>query len=285
MIRQAVVVAVVFGGAAVLSAQSAGAQATPSFEVASIRQNHLSQREAIRAFFRTSPTGDFEAIWARLRSLVILAYDVRDNQIVDEPEWFDTLRFDIVTKAPDGLNAGHTPAMIRRLLEDRFHLSVRRENRRGPVYSLEWRDSRSRRWGPSIRSPSADCDESFAPSRRSPTDAQGAANQSGCRPIWGFGPGWIFVRRAPLSSFVTFLATETDRPIIDNTGLTGTYDIDLKWSPEPSRSPTVVGGVPESAVGPSIYTAIREQLGLRLQPINGEREVLVITRIERPTLD
>ena len=69
------------------------------------------------------------------------------------------------------------------------------------------------------------------------------------------------------------------RPVIDRTGLTGNYDVDLKWSPDPPAS----GARPDAGSGPSIYTAIREQLGLKLQPTIGEREVLVVERLEPPT--
>lgn len=241
-----------------------GELADVPFEVTSVRENYLSRREAVRAFYTMHPSGHFEATWAALRPLISIAYGVRASQIVDAPEWMESARFDIVAKAPEGFDPGDTRAMIRRLLEDRFGLVVRREKRPMPVYSLEWTDRR-RRLGSGIRLASPVCDDVAGPD---------------CRAVWGTGIGHIFVRRGPMARFVTWLESETDRPVVDNTGLSGIYDVDLKWPPEPLEA---TDGVLARGTGPSVYTAVREQLGLKLEPTTADIEVLAIEELRRPT--
>jgi uncharacterized protein (TIGR03435 family) len=101
--------------------------------------------------------------------------------------------------------------------------------------------------------------------------------------VSGFSGGWIFVRRGSVGSLVVFLRQAAGRPVIDKTGLTGIYDIDLKWSPEPDQP--LADAVGDIAGGVSLFTAVGEQLGLKLVPSDAVREVLQIVRIDRPTPD
>jgi uncharacterized protein (TIGR03435 family) len=257
-----------------------------SFEVASVRENRLSRREAIRSPIRLLPSGQFEARYALLKPLMMMIYGLRHYQIVNAPEWVENERFDIVAKAPEGAEPAHVRAMARKLLEDRFGLVAHREKRRMPTYSLTWVDDR-RRPSPGLRPPSGSCDKPEVSTTVSAPSglAVGTASPE-CEHAVGFGIGWIFLRRNSISSFLPFLIEEVGRVVVDETGLTGLYDLDLKWSPEVRPGSAVPPAlVPDVAGGVSIFTAIQEQLGLKLEPSSGEVEVLVIDRLDRPTPD
>jgi uncharacterized protein (TIGR03435 family) len=204
-----------------------------------------------------------------VRRLIQFAYDVFPYQIVDGPTWITNTRYDITAKAPDGFEMRQMRYMVQRLLGDRFGLRVRLERRAIPTYSLEWAE-RGRKLGRGIRPSSAKCDE---PDAR----ASGPAGQFTCQSMWGWDSGSIFIRRSPISSLVGPLSSQTGRPVIDKTELTGLYDADIKLpglSPGPSQTDFGLDG--------SLFTAVREQLGFKLTPANDKVEVLVIEAVERP---
>jgi uncharacterized protein (TIGR03435 family) len=97
----------------------------------------------------------------------------------------------------------------------------------------------------------------------------------------GYRDGWFHARRRDLSSLVGYLGSRAGKPVIDQTGLTGVWDVDLKWDPRPALSDAPAGGA-DIDFG-SIVTAMREQLGLKLTPTNAEVEALVIERVLRPS--
>jgi uncharacterized protein (TIGR03435 family) len=203
-----------------------------SFEVVSVKEDHRSRQEALRPTLNMLPSGYFRASWVTLGTLIMTAYDVRAYEIVDGPEWMASDRFDIVAQAPDGFEMSHTRAMMRKLLEERFGLVARWATRRIPTYTLQW-PGRSRRPGPGIRPPSCDGFPMRATQTLPAGRAGGPAREPDCESVWGFGVGWIFVRRGTLASLARSIDREVGRPVIDKTGLKGLYDVDLKWSPDP----------------------------------------------------
>jgi uncharacterized protein (TIGR03435 family) len=156
--------------------------------------------------------------------------------------------------------------MLRNLLADRFKLVAQRETRQVPAYSLVVARL-DRRLGPQMRPSPADCDALSAAFRVSGAppgpNAPVCGRRSGEGRVWGTG---ILV-----SELIASLIPSAGRPIVDATGLTGRFDLDLKWTPDPV-----------SADGVSLFTAIRDQLGLRLEPTSAPMEVLIIERAERP---
>ena len=272
--------------------------ASPSFEVASVRVDPaVSRAEAGPPTIAMHPSGQFTALNVTIRHLILNAYDVRPFQIVDAPDWVSGQLFDIVAKAPDSFDMGQTSAMIRRLLEERFRLAVRRTTRAMPTYSLEW-INKGRTPGPWLRRPSVVCD-------RAPADApevmvgplggrrmerpggrhESTANAE-CPGFWGtdlvsgVATPWFWARRQQISAVLNPLGTLAGRPVIDKTGLPGIWDLDIKWdatSPTPDTSNNA-----DSRFG-SIFTAVREQLGLKLESVDAPVEVLVIDHVERPT--
>ena len=304
MIRRAVIVAFV-GAASITPAYSqipaeSPAQATTniSFDVASVKTDSARSRtESGPPTLAMHPSGQFTALNVSVRQLIMSAYDVRSFQIRGGPDWIATQYFDILAQAPDDFEIGHTKAMMRRLLEERFGLVVQRTTSELPVYALGWVD-RNRRPGPWLRRPGAACDRPPAdppeetvggPGRRRPPQRPGQGEMKPdpeCRPFWGTTAvfagvdKWFWARRVPFASTLDAVGAFVDLPIVDKTGLTGVWDVDIKWDSDPRDASNSA----DARYG-SIFTAVREQLGLKLEPDRSPTPVLVLERVQQPTPD
>jgi uncharacterized protein (TIGR03435 family) len=291
-----VVVAVLCGATLNLVAQQASAPVEPSpkFEVASVRPN-TSGDDGMSS--KILPGGRYEAINRPPRLLIMHSYGLQPQQLVGAPDWISSERFDIVAKAEgefgppesrDG-SPSRLQLMIRSLLEERFKLKVHREPREVPIYSLVLVRADGR-LGKGLTVSTVDC-EALAAARRSggaPPDvlAPGERPQCGARVL----AGELLAGGQPLLELVSLLSGTVGRSVVDRTGLTGRYDIHLKWTPDfvRQRAPgdTVrLNGVEFDPSGPSIFTALQEQLGLKLESERGTVEALVIDHIERPSPD
>jgi bla regulator protein blaR1 len=289
--------------APVLRAQSAQIAAdNPSFEVASIKPNASGDG---RVFMQTQP-GRFTATNVTLRLLIRNAYQLQDFQIAGGPSWMSSDHFDIVAKIEDGLDApsgprapGEGPStiqlMIRSLLADRFKLVVHNESKEQPIYALVVARSDGR-LGPQLKKSETDCAAQMAaargqgPGRGSPPPAPPQAagsNPCGVR----IGMGNMTVGGATLPQIANSLGIFVGRIVQDRTGLSGAYDFTLNWTPDqmpprpagaPPDQPMRVNGVDIDPNGPSIFTAVQEQLGLKLEPQRGPVTMLVIDRAEKP---
>ncbi len=196
-----------------------------------------------------------------LWGLIYNAYEVRSFQDHPPglPAWADRDRFDVEAKADDDTTTVMqklaiekqeklTREMLQSLLTDRFKLRVHYESKVQPVYELV-----SARGGPKLKP---------LPAERKPGGGR-------------FGRGEITLHGRPVAVLAHFLSQFAGRTVIDKTGLAGNYDIDLKWTPEDQQ------GTPDA--GPTIFTAIQEQLGLKLISTKGPVEVLVVDHVERPS--
>jgi uncharacterized protein (TIGR03435 family) len=253
--------------AQVLSADATQAPAAPQpaptrFEVASIRRNPGSGMYRMN----TEPGGRFLAINMPLVDVIQSAYDLRAFQLVDVPRWVETERFDILART----GRDHYPSvvalrpLVRTLLAERFGLEVEREQRVMQTYALT--RLRPDRLGPQLTPSKADC--------RSP-ESRDLANPKRCGtnlPSMGHLTGTGVTTNSLLFTLIGLVGTFVD----DETGLTGAYDFTLKWSPGLADDPAA----PERV---SIFTAVQEQLGLRLEPRRRPVEVIAIKRVERPT--
>ena len=246
-----------------------------SFEVASVKPNKSGETTS---FLTPRPGGNFAVGNMTLRGLIMFAYGIQGFQLVGVPDWVATERFDITAKAaadvpPTPIGRTSPEAlMLRSLLEDRFRLSAHRETRDLPIYALVLARADGR-LGPQLRQTTSDyCARLLA-----------AAGKAGDTPIppggpvCGMRPGGtgneITAGAIPMNEFARFLNVNVGRTVVDRTGLTGVWDFDLKWSPPNAPTPD-----PDR---PSIFTALQEQLGLRLDATTGPVEVLVIDRLER----
>jgi uncharacterized protein (TIGR03435 family) len=249
----------------------------PSFEVASIKQNKSGSTSSGT---RTQPGGRFTATNVPLRLLIREAYRLQDYQLVDAPDWTRTERFDITAKADGDLEYGQLPLMVQSLLAERFSLVVHRETREMPVYGLVMSRSDGR-LGPQLVKSEIDCTD---PARRRPPVAPDPAPAASQTPPFepcstnantSGNAATLRVGSMPMSSLAATLSNYVNRIVVDRTGLAGGFDALLTWSPNQTI---------ESS-GASIFTAVQEQLGLKLESQRGTVEVLVIDRVEQPTPD
>ena len=281
----------------VVAQQAEPAGSTATFEVASVRPNTSGDA---RMGSQILPGGRYNAINVSPRSLIINAYGLQDQQLVGAPDWITSERFDIVAKADGELGPpisrsgpSRLQLMIRALLGERFKLKLHTEPREIPIYSLILSRT-DRRLGPNLKPSTVDCDAIMAARRKGGPPPEplkpGERPQCGARVTFGE----LAVGGQPLSELVSALAGTVGRSVVDKTGLTGTYDIYLKWTPDrvlqraPGTTPGEpirVNGVEIDPNGPSIFTALQEQLGLKLESERATVEALVIDYIERPATD
>lgn len=249
-----------------------------TFDVASVR-GRVERAEF--SFVRLQPGGRLVAIDVPLRLLLRFAYGVRDERIVGGPDWMNTERFDI--EATTGLDVppDQVRLMAQNLLRERFGVVVKRELVSVPVFSLRALQGR-RTIGPQGRPSSIDCEEVIRTARQQ----GGPPPPPGESPTCGIGgpPGRLRGIAVTLSQLAASLESAAGRPVIDATGMVGRFDVELRWTPfqqgpEPSRQI----GVTSDLDAPALETALREQLGLRLEATQAPIEMLVVQSASRPT--
>jgi uncharacterized protein (TIGR03435 family) len=272
-----------------------------AFEVASIKPNNSGDG---RVFAQTQP-GRMTMTNVTLRILIRQAYQLQDFQISGGPGWIASDHFDVIAKMPEGFQpapgppnpaAGPTPIqlMMRALLADRFKLAVHNETKDSPIYALIAARSDGK-LGPQLKKSATDCAAMFAAGRgrgRGPMPPPPGPPQPGDPVPCGMriGPGNLVMGGSPLSNFANSLGMFAGRIVLDRTGLTGNYDVSLTWTPDqlPQRppgapdGPVQLNGVSIDPNGPSLFTAVQEQLGLKLDSQRGPVEMLVIERAEKP---
>jgi uncharacterized protein (TIGR03435 family) len=296
---------------------SANASPAPSFEVASIKPDKSG---SFGVMLNIEPGGRFGATGVPLKLLIEEAYNAKDSQISGDPAWASSERFDLKAK-PDEVTSAQMQKMkpeerkqtlmlmLQSLLADRFQLTLSRSTKDLPVYALV-----VARNGPKMKK------SDFVPSDK-PPDAAPPAPGGGTGRVMRGGPpprggavmmgppGHLNINGAPLDRFADVLSRILGRPVIDKTGLQGNYEFSLNWTPDENQRPLMPGGpppppngataggavgggpgdpsapepAPPDASGPNIFTALQEQLGLKLESQKGPVELLVIQHVERPS--
>jgi uncharacterized protein (TIGR03435 family) len=252
------------------------------FEVASIKENVSGSDNAS---VRAQPGGRVSVSNNSLRSIIRNAYSVQNYQIVGGPDWINTVRWDITAKAPEDAPPQQLLLMLRTLLADRFKLVIRNETREMPIYALSIARADGR-LGPQLRSSNTDCAAIFAAAK-----AKGEAPPptTNGRPTCGTRTtrGNMMTTGVAMSDFARNLAPFAGRPVVDKTGLSGVFDLDLTWTPEqgPAGPEGTQSQTAPSIDGVSLFTAVQEQLGLKLDAQRGPVDVVVIESAERPVED
>jgi uncharacterized protein (TIGR03435 family) len=259
-----VVGGIVIGVSAVLAAQT---PRTATFEVASIKRNKSDQQP----FGVIGQPGGVTFTNLALRDLIRRAYRLSEFQVLGGPSWINAERFDVLAKVNGNPSVNERWAMLRALLGDRFKLKVHFETRTLTIYRL-LRVRKDGKLGPRLTRSSKPCVEG----QILPCAVMGISRS-----------GELSARVDTIDDFIRrglmFILGVT---VIDQTGLQGNFDIDLRWTPESPAVPFADRGANESAAdAPSIFTALREQLGLKLEPGKGPVEVLLIDSVEHPTED
>jgi bla regulator protein blaR1 len=245
-----------------------GIAQTPAskFEVASIKPADPNQN---RISIQMTPGGRYVANAVTVSFLIQQAYGVRDFQIAGAPDWIRTLRWELNAKPEAGaaVDQESIKGMMQALLADRFQLAFTRETKEMPVYHLT-----IAKGGVKLKVSEV------------VQDSGGGRAQT-----MRMGRGQMSMQGASMETLATQLAGQMGRTVIDRTGLSGHYDITLKFSPESTQQSTLglagtPGAAPPSADSdsPTIFTALQE-LGLKLESAKGPVEVLAVARVEKPS--
>jgi uncharacterized protein (TIGR03435 family) len=258
-----------------------------AFEVASIKPNTPDGSGAIRVGIQPQPGGRLTVTNANLRMLIRFAYNIDDAQVSGGPSWMDSDRYDITAKAEGNPSINEQREMLQTLLAERFGLKFHRDSRELPVYALL-----PTRTGAKLKEVTDDSGTSDRPA--GPGNGPIGQRRGVAMMIGGTTQIAGIMSMVQLSQA---LANLVGRKVVDKTGLEGNYDIKLEWTPQPGEIaglrglPAGVGAgrgdhdgpPPADPNGVSIFTAVQEQLGLRLESQKGPIDVLIIDSAVKPS--
>jgi uncharacterized protein (TIGR03435 family) len=240
----------------------------PEFEVASLKPNTAGLPGYS---VRVLPAG-LTARNINLKRLIAIGYSVTDYQIFGSLAWLESAGFDIEARSAGPTDLPRVRPMVQSLLDDRFKLKFHRETREMPIFSLTMAKAEGKPGPGLVESTAGPCE---------PVTSQSAPSAAACGTVTP-GPGRIRGLRGRISQLADRLATILGRPVVDKTGLTGSYDITLTYTPDPSMGQPMPPGAASDDPGPSLFTAMQEQLGLKLTAGKGPVEVIVVDGAEKP---
>jgi uncharacterized protein (TIGR03435 family) len=235
-----------------------------------------------RVMLRNPPDG-FSASNATARFLIANAYDVKEDQVSGGPAWVTSIGYDVEAKVtgtdpsdPHQLTKAQRSQMLQSLLADRFQLTLHTETKEGSIYELTLAKGGSKLQ----QSKPADTAATAPPG----TIVQGPNGPPRGGMMRMGGPGQLSGQAMTMTQLAAILSQQLHRPVVDKTGLTGAYDLTLHWTPDNAPPPPPPPGAEASAdsPGPSLFTAVQEQLGLKLESTKGPIQTLVIDHIEQP---
>jgi uncharacterized protein (TIGR03435 family) len=251
-----------------------------AFEVVSVKRNQLGGPGS----FGVEPGGRLAVVNMPVGMLIWISHKVQPFQIVGAPDWINSERYDIRAKPAEGTSGDRDMllTMVRQMLSDRFQLQVRAERREMPMYRLVRAD------------PDAPLSKTLKPSQANCTAQSARGGPPSATPPPG-GRCTVMIRPGgvativgyPMAELARMLGPMVNRVVVDETGLQGNWDLELEF--EPPAPPPGFGGPAEPPAptgdAPPIFTALREQLGFKLESARGPVDVFVIARIERPAED
>jgi uncharacterized protein (TIGR03435 family) len=258
-------------------APTPAAARVPEFDVISIKPNRSTSGQ-----FRSGSTPDgISVINAPLLVVIRQAYGLfnsNDDRVAGAPDWVKSEKFDIEAKVSGAdvadlhkINREQRGLMLQALLADRFKLKAHSETRELPVYWLT-----AVKTGPRLKqAPLTD-----------PSNGAADAKNPAARGSTQLAQGHLTAHTILISSLLSSLTRITGRTVLDKTGLTGTYDVDLEWTDDAAASSSGPSGSSTDAAaqsGPTLFTALQEQLGLKLESGRGPVDCLVIDHIEHPS--
>ncbi len=241
--------------------------AGPTFDVASVREAKDTGGGSVGMH-----NGRYLAKNWPLHTLISSAYGVRPNLVSGLPGWAEATHYDIEAKVDEAEAAAMQKMspqesaitqqkLLRALLEERFHLQVRVIEKELPEYDLVIAKG-------GLKMKEADAKGDYSTGLQGPKGPLGAGAMR-------VGSGTMMCQACPFSNFFVNIERQFDRTVVDKTGITGKYDFELHWTPD-----SMLG--PESQ-WPGLFTALEEQLGLKINSTKGMTPTLVVDRIERPT--
>jgi uncharacterized protein (TIGR03435 family) len=242
-----------------LTLAMAFAQKPPAFDAASVKPN-LS---GTGGFSMGTSHGRLTATNVPVRTLILKGFHAKEFQVTGGPGWLETERYDVVAKTENtSIGDNDLWLLLQPLLAERFKLRFHRETKQLPVYSLT-----VAKGGPKLK-PHVGDDE---------------PNMSGRT---GSGKASFVGTKISMARLADMLGEHTDRIVLDNTGLKGFYDFKLDWAREDSHEPASISMLSSlqeglGLTGPSLFTAVQEQLGLKLEPAKGPVEIIAIDSAEK----
>jgi len=268
-LNRAIVSTILFFAASAVSAQGpvAASKAEPrpnfdAFEVATIKP--VAHDAKAGRYITMQGANRFVEKEYTLKLLIAAAYDLNPRTILGGPDWLESDHYDILAKTPGEVRPTHDElmAMLRNLLAERFSLAFHREQKEFSIYELE-----VARGGSKLKASTAAPDEP-------------AALISTVYPQHILLPA----RNASMGEFTSLLQRAVlDRPVVDKTGLSGKYDFDLQWAPDETQFGGEVPVAPADAAAAPLFSAIQDQLGLRLIATRGPVDALVVDKANRPS--
>jgi len=253
----------------------------PQFEVASIKP---AAPDAHGTFIRGTPGGRITLTNVSLKEMIVVAWRIQPFQVSGGPPWLESAHYDISAKPDHAPKPDELPLMLQSLMEDRFQLKFHRETKELPVYALVLARKDGKLGPRLIESKEGSCSQ---PDLNKPP----APLEPGKPPALFCG-GMFMSQRSmnassiPVANIIPMLSRTLGRTIIDKTGLTGKYDISMEWTPDESLAlqppPDAPKLPPADPAGPSLFTALQEQLGLKLESQKGPVEVFIVDSAERP---
>jgi uncharacterized protein (TIGR03435 family) len=273
-----------------IRAQTPAPERLPSFDVASVKQNTSVNPRTFNAL----PGGRLVVTNSPLKGLIAAAFGMADIQalipvrILGGPDWIDSQRYDIDAKAraefqfAPGGPPKDPPLMLRSLLEERFKLVTHRETREMPIFELVVAREDGR-LGPGLHKSSVDCDAVIAARRAgSPEPPRQRLEPPPCGLIGG--PAHTIAGAVTMQQLAGNLSNHLERLVVDKTGLTDRFDFNFGWTPDQMPTAAPPPGVPPvDPNGPSLITALQEQLGFKVVAGKGPVDVLVIDQIKELT--
>jgi uncharacterized protein (TIGR03435 family) len=241
---------------------------TPKFEVASIRRSAPDSD----TFMLAHPGGRLDISHATLRALTALAYGVPQFQVSGGPAWMRSEYFSISTKATENPDEGRLLLMVQKLLAERFSLKLHSETRERPVYFLAERKAGKTLPAGLQVTAEGSCVNVATAAQPDPR---------ACGSL-GLGSNHLDAYEISMGRLAEALTRVLDRKVIDRTGRPEKFNVSLRWAPDEHPAVSSRDAIPLPADTPSIFTALQEQLGLKLEPGEAPVELLVIDHAERP---
>jgi uncharacterized protein (TIGR03435 family) len=240
------------------------------FEVASLKPTAPG---AIGFSIVPVPGGRLRARNIPLKRLVAVAYSITDHQILSDLKWFESQGYDMEAKAPGPAALPQLRLMLQSLLDERFKLKLHRETKEMSIYSLLPAKNGTPGGPGLVRTADGDCSAAVG-------DQAALPNGTPCGVV-NIGPGRINGQRGRISQLCDRLSTLLGRPVVDKTGLTGNFNIAVTWTPDPELERQATEAKQPDVSGPSLFTSLQEQLGLKLVAGKGPVEVIVVDAADR----
>jgi uncharacterized protein (TIGR03435 family) len=272
-----------------VSAQSAA----PAFEVASVKR--VVDAPVNFPGVLLQPGGRVTSPGASVRQLILLAYGLQDLQLSGGPAWIAADRYAIEARTGANATRASVRSMVKTLLAERFQLTAHVEKRDLPAFALLLAN-RDGKLGPRLQRSGPQCAPVTAPPGIPIPPPPPPGPESGVTPVLpqdplgptcGFVnfPGWVSGRKITMAHVAQMLTQLTRRPVVDETGLTGDFDLDVTFMPDQPVRLNGGAAPPELAQSdrPPLLTAIQDDLGLKLETRRRDVDVLVIDRVERPS--